>query len=76
MLAGSSFVAAALGFFAQSIVDDRDNWYTNELQRIAHDQFCEKHKDNIFLLVKGEAFHVFIEIPCCNFFGRLDSLQC
>lgn len=53
VLCGSSFVAAALGFFAQSIVDDKDNWYTNELQRIAHEKYNEDNKDNVFLLWTG-----------------------
>ena len=32
VLCGSSFVGAALGFFAQSAVSDADNWYVNQCQ--------------------------------------------
>lgn len=42
VLCGASFIAAALGFFAQAIVDDRDNWYTNELQRIKYEAKMRK----------------------------------
>lgn len=33
VLIGSSFVAFALGFFADKIIEDADNWFTNLLQR-------------------------------------------
>ena len=38
VLCGSSFVAAALGIFANSIVSDRSNWYENQLLQLAHDE--------------------------------------
>lgn len=46
VLVGSSFVAAALGFFAASIVEDKDNWYVNEVQRIRYEDYLIKHKNN------------------------------
>lgn len=36
VLIGSSFVAAALGFFAQNVVENRNNWYTAELSHEAY----------------------------------------
>lgn len=38
VIVGASFVAAALGYFAQNIISDRDNWYVNELQRVAYEK--------------------------------------
>lgn len=58
VLCGSSFVAAALGFFAQSIVTDQDNWYTNELHRIAHEKYIEENKNNYALLVTGRINYI------------------
>lgn len=38
VLIGSSLVAACLGFFAQGIVDDTDNWYENARQQTEFDE--------------------------------------
>jgi hypothetical protein len=38
VLVGSSLVAACLGFFAQGIVDDADNWYVNAIQQNEYDE--------------------------------------
>ena len=46
VLIGSSFVAAALGFFAASIVEDKDNWYVNEVQRVQYEAYLIKHRNN------------------------------
>jgi len=36
VLCGASFVGAALGFFADMVVADNDNWYVNEQQLMGH----------------------------------------
>jgi Ca2+-binding EF-hand superfamily protein len=42
VLCGASFIAAALGFFAQSIVEDSNNWYENEIQDKKYDRKMEE----------------------------------
>ena len=54
VLCGASFIAAALGFFAQAIVDDRDNWYINELQKKRFERKMQKahHNKSCFRMIK------------------------
>jgi hypothetical protein len=42
VLCGASFIAAALGFFAQSIVEDRNNWYENEIRQAKYERKMEE----------------------------------
>ena len=46
VITGASFVAAALGYFANHIIADKDNWYENELQRIAYEKALSSNEDN------------------------------
>ena len=47
VIVGASFVAAALGYFAEHIIKDRDNWYENELQRIAYEKAMSENIANL-----------------------------
>ena len=62
VLCGSSFVAAALGFFAQGIIADRDNWYTNELQKANFEQKMEDHKGEMHWLFVHWCIYHWIEV--------------
>lgn len=48
VLCGASFVAAALSFFAGSIVRDRKNWYTNALRKAKYENFMMENAGNFF----------------------------
>jgi hypothetical protein len=56
VICGSSFVAAALGIFADSIVSDNHNWYENELRGKAYEEVMGS---NARPVIKVRAF--------CNF---------
>lgn len=42
VLVGSSFVAVALGFFADKISEDHDNWFTNLIQQKEYEEAFQK----------------------------------
>jgi hypothetical protein len=42
LLCGSSFIAVALGIFANRIVSNKDNWYENELKNRAYEIAFER----------------------------------
>lgn len=46
LMVGSSFVAAALGYFANFVILDADNWYVNEIQREAYLNYLAENEDN------------------------------
>lgn len=43
LLIGSSFVAVALGFFADKISEDHDNWFTNLIQQQEYEKAFAKN---------------------------------
>lgn len=52
VLMGASFVGTALGYFAQHIVDARDNWYEIEVLKKAYEASVVEFKFNYFTRVK------------------------
>lgn len=56
---GSSFVAVALGFFANKISEDRDNWFTDLIQAKAFEDNMENQ--NILEVIKD--FLIYYESP-------------
>jgi hypothetical protein len=54
---GASFVGAGLGFFAESVVADVDNWYINAQQEALYDLRQERTTSWIMKAVYWFAFH-------------------
>lgn len=57
VICGSSFVAAALGIFADSIVSDNRNWYENELRGKAYQDVMEGNSRRIAKVRAFVNFH-------------------
>lgn len=60
VLIGSSFVAVALGFFADKIGEDHDNWFINMVQAKAYQDTIENSRSPIVLF---KAIYVQYEAP-------------
>lgn len=54
---GASFVGAGLGFFAEGVVADVDNWYVNAQQQALYDLRQERTRSWIMATVFWFAFH-------------------
>ncbi len=54
---GASFVGAGLGFFAEGVVADVDNWYVNAQQQALYDLRQERTHSWIMVTVYWFAFH-------------------
>ena len=54
---GASFVGAGLGFFAEGVVADVDNWYVNAQQGALYDLRQERTKSGIMKIVYWFAYH-------------------
>lgn len=62
VLCGASFVAAALSFFAGSIVRDRKNWYTNAVRKAEYENYLIENAGNFLLCFRAWTLYHYLAV--------------